>query len=102
MYYTPQELYAGNKDGYPLDPALYDISMKFHFGGGNQAPATPAPPQQTNATIASVGDSIRRPSKRRKKTNLASLRIAPKAVINKLVGGNIGGGGTGLNIGSFG
>ena len=34
MYYTPQELYAGNKDGQPLDPALYDISMKFHFGGG--------------------------------------------------------------------
>ena len=102
MFYSKSELYEGNRGGMPLDPGLYELSMQHHFGGGIQAPATPAPPQQTNATIASVGDSIRRPGKRRKKTNLASLRIAPKAVINKLVGGNIGGGGTGLNVGSFG
>ena len=61
MFYTKSELYEGNRNGMPLDPGLYDISMKHHFGGGIQAPATPAPPQQTNATIASVGDSIRRP-----------------------------------------
>ena len=59
-------------------------------------PPTPKPAEQTNTTISSVGDTVRRPQQKRKKTTLASLRIRPTR-INQQVGGT--GYGSGLNIG---
>lgn len=59
-------------------------------------PPTPKPAEQTNTTISSVGDTVRRPKQKRKKTTLASLRIRPTR-INQQVGGT--GYGSGLNIG---
>ena len=59
-------------------------------------PEAPKAPEQTNTTIASIGDTVRRPQKKRKKTTLASLRIRP-TTINRQIGGT--GYGSGLNIG---
>ena len=108
MYYTPSELYEGNKDGLPLDPVLYDLSMKFHFGGGNQQPAAPKPAVQANATAASAGKgvmSIMQSGKAGKKRNLASLFIKrnykPRQ-ISSLYGGSFAGAGRTPNIGTFG
>jgi hypothetical protein len=42
MFYTEQELYAGNRNGQPLDPALYQLSMDAVYG--NNKPKPPAPP----------------------------------------------------------
>ena len=109
--YTEAELYAGstkrakyNKKGklvgyehIPLDPAMKEASMRFHYPP--PPPSTPKPAQQTTATLAAAGDTVRRPDKKRKKTSLASLRIRPKSKINQQLGGM--GGGSGLNIGGF-
>mgnify|MGYP001233132004 CR=1 FL=1 len=111
MYYTQAELYAGstrgiigyNKKGrprygaIPLDPARYQASMEFYHP--KPLPATPKPAQQSTATIAAAGDTVRRPDKKRKKTTLASLRIRPKSRINQQLGGV--GAGSGLNIGGL-
>ena len=112
MYYTQAELYAGSTReiiGYdkkgrpkygakPLDPGLYKASMDFYHP--KPPPATPAAPTQTRATLASTGQSVRRPKQKRGKTSLASLRIRPKSKINQQLGGGMSG--TGLNVGSFG
>ena len=112
MYYTQAELYAGSRRtviGYdkkgrpkygamPLDPALYKASMEFYHP--KPPPPTPKPAQGTNATIASVGDTIRRPEKgKRKKTTLSSLRNKLKVQVNEQVA--TGGAGSGLNIGGL-
>ena len=114
MYYSQQDLVRGstvrkryNKKnqfiGYehtPLDPALYKLSMDFYHP--KPPPPVPKPPEQTNATLASVGKGLRRPESegKRKKTTLASLRIRPRTKVNQQLGGQ-GGAGSGLNIGGF-
>ena len=112
MFYSEAELYAGSTQeiiGYdkkgrpkygakPLDPGLMRASMNFHYP--KPAPAEPAAPQQTRATLASTGQSVRRPKQKRSRTTLSSLRIRPRKEINQMFGG--GTAGTGLNVGSFG
>jgi len=112
MYYTQAELYRGSTEeiiGYdkkgrpkygakPLDPGLYRASMDFYHP--KASPAEPAAPTQTRATLASTGQSVRRPKKKRARTTLSSLRIRPKKEINQMFGGGMAG--TGLNVGSFG
>ena len=112
MYYTEAELYRGSTEeiiGYdkkgrpkygakPLDPGLMRASMDFYYP--KPKPAEPSAPQQTRATLASTGQSVRRPKKKRARTTLSSLRIRPRKEINQMFGG--GTAGTGLNVGSFG
>ena len=112
MYYTQAELYRGSTEeiiGYdkkgrprygakPLDPGLYKLSMDFYHP--KAPPAEPAAPTQTRATLASTGQSVRRPKKKRARTTLSSLRIRPRKEINQMFGGGMAG--TGLNVGSFG
>jgi len=53
-FYTAKELYAGNRGGRPLDPALYAASMRYRFSSGPgtqhggsarvRAPITSVPP----------------------------------------------------------
>ena len=73
--YTPQELYAGNRNGLPLDPALYAISMRHHFGGGQQQTQQPKAAVQQNVTVADAGKKVRKPKTQKKqRTSLRRLR----------------------------
>ena len=111
MFYTQAELFRGSKEviiGYdkkgrpkygaqPLDPGLYKASMDFYHP--KPPPPTPKPAQGSNATIASVGDTVRRPetSMKRGKTTLASLRNKLKVKTNEQLG--LSTTGSGLNLG---
>ena len=61
--YSPSELYEGNRNGQPLDPGLYELSMRFHFGDGFR-PKTPQRLQQpleiTNRSRLSTGKKAER------------------------------------------
>ena len=38
QFYTEQELYAGNRGGYPLDPGLKALSERLIYGDPNPQP----------------------------------------------------------------
>ena len=111
--YTEAELFAGstkrpkyNKKGKfigyehtPLDPGLRAASMRLIYPPA--PPPVPKPAEQTNATLAAAGKSLRRPQSEatKKKTTLASLRTRLK--VNQQIGGQ-GSAGSTLNIGSVG
>ena len=82
MFYSPQELYAGNRNGLPLDPYLYDISMKHHFGGGLQQQEAPKAPVQQNVTISDKGSKVKKPKSTMKRKGLKSTRIKLSSNIN--------------------
>tara|TARA_B100002019_G_C21094277_1_gene510206 strand:- start:163 stop:453 length:291 start_codon:yes stop_codon:yes gene_type:complete len=73
--YTPQELYAGNRNGQPLDPGLYAISMRYHFGGGKQqSTQQPKAAVQQNVTVADAGKKVKKPKQRVQRNTLRRLR----------------------------
>ena len=111
--YSQGELYSGstwgivgyNKKGRPryghkpLDPGWVARSNEIYHP--KPKPAPPKPAEQSKATQASVGQTVRRPSetrKRKRKTNLASFRIR-KAADSAAPAFAGYGYGTGLNIG---
>ena len=95
MFYTEQELYAGNKDGQPLDPLLYKLSMDAVYGK-NKPPAVQ--PIQQPLEISSKNRS-RLSSQSRKRRTRSKAQRGKRALTTGLNTGAVtGGAGGGISF----
>jgi hypothetical protein len=91
MLYTEQELYAGNRNGQPLDPLLYQLSMDAVYGR-NKPPAVQ--PIQQPLEISSKNRS-RLTTQSRKRRSRTKAQRGKRALTTGLNTGAVTGGSTG-------
>lgn len=98
---TEGELYQGGKMENGVWRALTpgEIQWANDFYYPKPKPGVPKPPQQLNATMASVGKTVKQPSNKKKPVKLSDLRSRKKLKINNQISMAMGGIGAGLNIG---